>query len=98
MKARSNAVARLGKDRCDLCGKPGTTKNSLTRHHADGDNKNNDAENHMVLHRILCHTFGDFITQFYARYGVAATPVLIKRAWVSFTWSSSGMLVRPSEE
>ena len=88
----SKAVKRTGKSQCDLCRRVGTEKNPLTRHHADGNPRNHDPVNYMVLHRTLCHTFGDFITQFYSHYGVVATPVIIKQAWQSFTWKGESMV------
>lgn len=86
MANRSNAVRRTGKSRCELCNRKGTESNPLTLHHADGDNRNNDPSNFMVLHRKLCHTFGDFIAQFHLHHGKRATPDIIRSAWRSFTW------------
>lgn len=86
MAALSQAVRRLNKDRCDLCGQHGSDRNPLTRHHCDGDNKNNDQSNFMVVHRVLCHTFADFISQFYLHHGKKADFKIIRRAWNSFSW------------
>ena len=93
----SQAVMRMGKTRCELCNKRGTESNPLTRHHADGNNRNNELENLMVAHRILCHTFADFITQAYAQYRVAATPTIIKQAWKEFHWDGRAMVFGKEE-
>jgi hypothetical protein len=41
----------------------------------------------MAVHRLVCHTFADFITQFYAYHHSKATFSVIKRAWLTFNWS-----------
>ena len=65
MKPYSEAVRRLGILECELCGEPGKETNPLTRHHCDGDHKNNSTENFLVVHRWLCHTWADWFTQLF---------------------------------
>jgi hypothetical protein len=85
----SNAVRRTGKNQCDLCGKRGSERNYLSLHHIDGNPKNNHASNKMVVHRFLCHTFADFITQWYKSHNGAATFKQIKVAWTTFNWKEA---------
>lgn len=81
MAAMSNAVRRTGRNQCDLCGNRGSERNPLTRHHVDGNSKNNDSLNHMVVHRVLCHTMADFITQMLKATGTVPTYKHIHAAW-----------------
>ena len=89
---RSAKVRSMGIKRCQLCNRVGHAKSMLTIHHCDGAPRNNDPDNLLVVHRILCHTFADFVTQFYAMYKVSATPTIIKQAWREFHWNGRGMV------
>lgn len=77
----SNAARRTGRNRCDLCDSRGSERNPLSRHHADGNSHNNDPANHMVLHRFLCHTAADFITQLLKARGQKATFADVEHGW-----------------
>lgn len=81
MKTRSQKVVRLGKDRCELCHKKGTTSNPLTAHHINGNPREDKKENLMALHRIFCHTAGDLITQTLLAYGFTPTREDILSYW-----------------
>lgn len=84
----SQAARRAGRNRCDLCNRKGTIKNPLTRHHCDGNPRNNQPTNFMVVHRILCHTFADFVTQWHMYHDKTATFAAIARAWRSFQFKT----------
>ncbi len=81
MQSSSQRVRRLGKTHCELCLRRGSESNPLSCHHSDGDTRNNDPANLMAVHRILCHTYADFVTQLMTSRGQTATPIVIKRAW-----------------
>lgn len=96
MAPMSQAVRRLGRDKCELCLEPGIESNPLTRHHCDGDHENNEVANFMVAHRWRCHTFADAITQMGMNKGVKITPDDIIWAWRLIT--TSGWLLKLIQE
>lgn len=85
----STAVQRIGQTRCELCKKKGSNRNYLSLHHIDGNPKNNIRSNKMAVHRYLCHTFADFITQHYRSRGKSATRAQILMAWTTFHWKEA---------
>lgn len=87
-KVRSAKCVYLGVDKCELCHEPGTLANPLTAHHADGNRFNNDDSNFLVCHRWLCHTWADWLTQWFMSHKLQANPDDIKWAYKLVTTSN----------
>lgn len=81
MAPYSKAVKALGIYSCQLCHKPGSEENPLTRHHCNHDSRDHSLGNVMVVHRWYCHTFADFIAQMFKTMGWEATPLATVKAW-----------------
>lgn len=96
MAPYSLAVKKLGILFCQLCSEEGTESNPLTRHHCDGDAKNNDRSNFLVVHRWRCHTFADSVTQLGMHEKSLITPEDIIWCWNLI--HHSGWLLRLMKE